>query len=128
MTETLLRGRLVNAEGELIAEGKCWLDEVAGMATLEPERPMSVVQKQRGALSLELDNGRSLAVSDRPMVVRIAPPGSTTESNDRRNLFRLRLLKSSSTELTTGAQDADAAGAGEGTPSLRLDGEAPAAR
>jgi len=126
MTEALLHGRLINAEGELLAEGPCWLDEAAGVATLEPARAASAIPKQRGALSLELENGRSLAVSDRAMVVRIAHPGRPADTNERRSLFRLRLLQT--------AQDADAAGAaGEGRPAspqagLCYNGETPAAR
>ena len=108
MTEGTLRARLVNAEGELIAEGPCWLDEAAGQATLEPERTPGAIQKQRGALALELETGRSLPVSDRLMIVRIRPPGRGPSENGLRSLYRLRLIH---------AQDAEAAGAaGEGAP------------
>ncbi len=124
MTEAALHARLINAEGELLAEGPCWLDEPKGQATLEPERTPGEVRRERGdALTLELDSGRTLKVSDRLMVVRIAPPGHAN-GNGRRSLYRLRLLSN-----TTRAQDAEAAGAaGEGTPALRFDEETPAAR
>jgi hypothetical protein len=121
VTEAALHARLVNAEGELLAEGSCWLDEPHAQATLEPERPAGAIRKERGdALTLELESGRTLKVSDRLMVVRIAPPGNTN-GNARRSLYRLRLLNT--------AQDANAAGAmGEGAPALRFGEETPAAR
>jgi hypothetical protein len=112
VTEAALHARLVNAEGELLAEGSCWLDESNAQATLEPERTPAAIQKERGPLTLELESGRTLKVSERLMVVRIASPGNSN-GNARRSLYRLRLLNT--------AQDANAAGAmGEGAPaSLR---------
>ena len=135
MNGAALHARLVNAEGELLAEGACWLNEPQAQATLEPERaPSFAVQKGRGPLTLELESGRTLKVSDRLMVVRIAPPGSN--GNGRRSLYRLRLLDTAQDVLqgrTAGAadyqaQDAEAAGGGEGTPTLRFGEETPAAR
>ena len=120
-----LRARLLNAEGELIAEGPCWLDEPAGRATLEPDREPGYLQKERGDLALELDTGRSLMVSDKPMIHRLRPPSRGAGPYRRRTRYRLRLINN--------AQEATAAGAaGEGAPalpraSLRLDGETPAA-
>ena len=121
MTEAALHARLVNAGGELLAEGSCWLDEPHAQATLEPERAPAAIRKERGdALTLELESGRTLKVSERLMVVRIASPGNTN-GNARRSLYRLRLLNS--------AQDANAAGeAGEGPPAPRFGEETPAAR
>jgi hypothetical protein len=90
VTEHLLHGRLVNSDGELLAEGPCWLDEAAGQATLEPERAAGVIQKERGRLSLQLDSGRNIAVSDRPIIISMQ--GQNGNKNVRRRLFRLRLL------------------------------------
>lgn len=126
MTDHLLHGRLLNAGGELIAEGPCWLDEPAGQATLEPEREPGAVQKERGRLSLELDNGRTLAVAGDPMVFHLGNPTVENARNGHRSIYRLRI---------NSAQDAEAVGAvEEGTttapmPSERLrNGETPAAR
>jgi hypothetical protein len=121
-----VRARLYNAEGELIAEGACHLDERSAIATLEPERTPGVLQKQRGDLTLELDSGRTVRVSDRSMIMRFR---SGAGGEGRRKVYRLRLLDSY-------AQEARAAGgAGEGAPaflqdggSLRMGGETPAAR
>ena len=84
--------RLLNSDHELLAEGLCRLDEPAGQAMLEVERTIGAIQKQRGDLSLELDSGRSLLVSDKPMVVMITPPGVKPSPDNRRKFFRLRLI------------------------------------
>jgi len=150
MTDHLLHARLFNSGGELIAEGPCWLDEPAGRATLEPEHEPGVIQKERGELSLELDSGRTVAVSDSPMVFRLGAGADGVAAGGRRTMYRLSLIDTSaslstsaSAELSTSglekagshAHDANAAGAaGEGAPAvpitsgrLRESGETPAA-
>jgi hypothetical protein len=117
--------RLVNSERELIAEGPCVLDVTARQVTLEAEREPGVIQKERGRLTLELESGRTLLVSDKPMIVRLREAGGSN-GNGGRTMYRLRLLGD--------AQEAVAAGAaGEGTPAPRQTGprwggETPAAR
>ena len=121
MIEGAPYARLLNGEGEMIAEGPCQVDERAGMATLEPVRDSGEIRTARGNLALELDSGRSLRVSQRPLVVRVrmAPP-----QTGRRTMYRLRLARDARTNDT---QDARAAGgAGEGTPAQPAR-EAPAA-
>lgn len=108
MTEPL-HARLLNAGGELIAEGSCWLNEAAGEATMEPEREPGVLQKERGRLALELESGRSFPVSDKPIIFRLRPPTKVPGHNAVRTMYRLRLIND--------AQDATAVGAaGEGAP------------
>lgn len=118
-----LHARLLNAEGELIAEGPCRLDEAAGLAMLEPEREPGVIRKERGVLSLTLESGRTLHVSDTPIIFRIRPPTQAGGPYHRRTLYRLRLVDSTdraevgpAEPAATYAQEATAAGAGEGTP------------
>ncbi len=133
MTDHLLHARLFNKGGELIAEGPCWVDEAEGRATLEPQHEPGFIQKERGELSLQLDSGRSLAVSDSPMIFKLgaAPNGDMT--NGHRSLYRLRLLESG-TGTGTSAHEADVAGAvAEGSTAppqvgLRSNGETPATR
>ena len=116
--------RLLNAEGELIAEDPCRLDEAAGLAMLEPEREPGVIQKERGVFSLALESGRTLHVSDKPIIFRIRPPTQAGGPYHRRTLYRLRLVDSTDRAeigpaepaIATYAQEATAAGAGEGTP------------
>ena len=140
MTDHLLHARLYNDGGELIAEGPCWLDEPAGRATLEPEHEPGVIQKERGQFTLELDSGRSVAVSDKPMIFRLGSGADGVSAGGRRSVYRLRLLGDSQDETLGDAQnkyahDANAAGGvGEGSPAvpgssgrLRENGETPAA-
>ena len=142
-----LHGRLMNPEGELIAEGPCWLDEDVGQATMEPERAPGVIQKERGRLALELESGRSYGVSDKPMIVRLGSHGPGPE-RQRRKLYKLQLIDHGTRDVAQDvlpgkdgwrganddAQDAGAAGAaGKGQPAsdlpgLRVNGETPAAR
>lgn len=115
--------RLLNADGELIAEGPCHLDERARTATLEPEREPGVIQKERGALALELESGRSLRVSDRAMIVRVRPTQGDGAAR-RRTFYRLHLLRPADpVDAGAGAdaaQDAEVAGvAGEGAPAAQ---------
>ena len=114
-----LHARLLNAGGELIAEGSCWVDEAANVATLEPEREPGVLRKERGVLALELETGRTLRVSQQPIVFRLGPASGSGESG-RRTVYRMRLIDH--------AQEATAAGAaGEGAPAPP-ERETPAAR
>jgi hypothetical protein len=126
------RARLINAEGELLAEGPCWFDQDARLATMEPERAPGVIQKERGRLTLELESGDKLAVSDRPIVIStMGQNGSKT----RRRLYRLRLLDATQVASQTFAQDANAVGAVDEGAATSQDagprpraGETPAAR
>jgi len=136
VTEHLLHARLFNATHELIAEGPCWVDEAARIATLEPEHEPGVIQKERGSLRLQLDSGRTIPVSDNPIILKlgITPNGDTT--NEQRSLYRLRLLddEAPARGRSSVAQEASAAGAvaeGSATPpavGLHEHGETPAAR
>lgn len=66
-----LHGRLSNREGELIAEGRCELEEDRAQVTMWPDREIRLLRLERGELLLELDNGRSLTVSGRPLSFRL---------------------------------------------------------
>lgn len=133
MTAGPTHARLLNSGGELVAEGVCWLDEPAGHATLEVERTPGQIQRQRGNLSLELDSGRSLLVSDKPMVVMINPTGQRPSTEGRRRLYRLRLVdpmaelaEANEAEAGQDAQEADAVDAvGEGRPTASILGRLP---
>ena len=123
MEETLY-GRLMNSDGEVIAEGSCWLDEKAGTASMEPVRDAGMLQRERGVLTLELSSGQSVKVSDRPMIFRLGQADGSNQ-NARRIMYRLRLIDQA--EPVETAQDANAVGAtGEGSPTPER--ETPAAR
>lgn len=136
MTSQPSYARLLNSDHELIAEGTCLLDEPAGHASLEVDRTPGVIHNQHGNLSLELDSGRSLLVSDKPIVLMIAPPGQKPSPDNRRKIFRLRLVdpmaaiieqEANSAEPETLTQDASAVGAaGKGRPAVSGMGRLPA--
>ena len=112
-----MHARLLNAGGELIAEGSCRVDERAGTATLEPEREPGVLQKERGLLAIELESGRTLRVSDKPIVFRVWPPKRGNGTEGRRTMYRFHIIRPPQADGVEGAQDARAAGgAGEGAP------------
>lgn len=126
MTDHLLHARLFNSTGELIAEGPCWVDEAAGRATLEPEHTPGFIQKERGEFKLELDSGRSLLVSDTPIIFKLGPSPNAETINGHRSLYRLRLLEHAQEAAVVGA----AADGSTAPPQvgLRSNGETPAAR
>jgi len=101
----------------MIAEGPCWVNEPAGTATLEPDRQAGQLRKERGALNLEFETGRSLRVSGRAMIVRLGPTASRggNGQNGWRTLYRLRLVDSAPATTETGQDAIAAGGAGEGT-------------
>ena len=111
------RARLLNSEGEMIAEGPCWVDEPAGMATLEPERQAGQLRTERGALDLEFETGRTLRVSGRAMIVRLGPTANRGANGQSgwRTLYRLRLVDGAPEPTETGKDAIAAGGAGEGT-------------
>ncbi|MEX2158989.1 MAG: hypothetical protein WEB04_06255 [Dehalococcoidia bacterium] len=125
MNEPGAFGRLINAAGELIAEGPCWLDEEAGEATMEPERTPGTLQKQRGELRLQLDSGRLFPVSDKPMILRLRSWDGAPGQETPRRLFRLRIL-SWGTETPQDGQSTEAGTAAEGAQRPRYE-ETPAA-
>jgi hypothetical protein len=119
--------RLVNAEGELIAEGPCEVDEAAAVATLQPVRESYSIRTASSSLALELETGRQLRVTRRPIILRLRVPGRPPDDNARRTMYRLRLAKGEP-QASEHTQDATAAGAaGEGTP-VSPAWETPAAR
>jgi hypothetical protein len=127
VNHSLLRARLVNTGGELIAEGACSIDEQAGLVMLEPDWEPGLIHKERGEMTLQLESGRSLKVNDRPLVMRVRPPERTGRSNGHgpdnhsaRTYYRLRIARE--------AQDVAAAGAPDEGPSSHRGWEAPAAR
>ncbi len=126
MTDHLLHARLFNSSGELIAEGPCWVDEQAGHATLEPEYEPGFIQKERGTFTLELDSGRSLPVSDRPMIFKLGVSPNGDMVNGHRSLYRLRLLEHAQEAAVAGA--ADEGSTAPPQVGLRSNGETPAAR
>jgi hypothetical protein len=88
--ETVVKqqGQLRNSEGELIAEGLCELNAERHEVTMWPERELSALARHRGALTLRLEDGVTLEISDRHMIFKLGRPG-----DGRTSIYRLRLLE-----------------------------------
>ena len=119
--------RLLNGGGELIAEGSCRVDERAGTATLEPQREPGVLLKERGHLALELESGRKLQVSDKPIVFRLWPPKRWNGTEGRRTMYRFHIIRPPQADGAERAQDATAAGDASEGAFAPPEGETPAA-
>jgi hypothetical protein len=96
--------RLMNAGGELIAEGACHIEEGERRATLEAEREPGEVLKARGDLRITLESGASFPVSDRPVVFRISRPATTEGPRHTRTLYRFHMTRRHDTDVPEGGQ------------------------
>jgi len=103
------------------------------VATLEPAREPGSIQKERSALVLQLESGRSLRVNGRPLVMRVHPPdraggrnGHGPDTHGARTFYRLRIM--AQPEAIERAQDVAAAGAQDEGPSALPEWGASAAR
>lgn len=83
-----LRGRLLNRDGELVAEGLLELNPARMEITMWPEAERHPLSRQQGELTLDLEDGRRLRLSDRHMTFRVA-----TGSNPNQVIYRLRVLQ-----------------------------------
>jgi hypothetical protein len=83
-----LEGKLINSEGELIASGQCQLNPERAEVTMWPSWELHMLARERGALTLELEDGRTLHISDRHLTFRMK-----TESEPRMAVYRLRVLE-----------------------------------
>ncbi len=92
-----LQGRLLNQDGELVAEGLLELNAARMEITMWPDRERHLLSRQRGELTLELDDGRRLRLSDRHMTFRVA-----TGSNPYQVIYRLRVLQEEAAPAPSG--------------------------
>ena len=84
-------GKLFNGEGELIAEGLCEFNTSAegGMdVTMYPTAERALFDRQRGLLTLFLEDGAALWISDRRLKLNVSPPGGV-----RTSVYRMRVLE-----------------------------------
>ena len=68
-------GKLFNAEHELVAEGHCQVDDLQGSVTMRPIVDTPTLQRQRGRLRLEMEDGSEIYVTDRIIRFRLNLPG-----------------------------------------------------
>ncbi|MEX2247148.1 MAG: hypothetical protein WEC75_10725 [Dehalococcoidia bacterium] len=103
-----LQGKLTNAAGEFVASGICEVDVDSGQVTMWPSWEVHMLERQRGPLALELDDGRRLDISDRHLTFKIAGP-----AEQRISVYRLRVAERVPEHLAAGYAEPSAAEAPE---------------
>jgi hypothetical protein len=68
------QGTLYNRGGEVIAEGPCELDDEGSHVSMWPTLEKGLFERERGAMTLELEGGAALRISERRLRLRINPP------------------------------------------------------
>ncbi len=105
-----MEGKLTNAGGEFIASGPCEVNRDRGEVTMWPSWELHMLERERGALTLELEDGTQLAISDKHLTFKLRGP-----AEQRISVYRLRVIERVPEHLATGyaapAQDAPAAAA-----------------
>ena len=82
-----LEGKLLNTEGEFIASGPCEVDRERDEVTMWPSWEMHMLERQRGMLRLELEDGRRLNIGDKHLTFKLSGP-----SEQRISVYRLRIV------------------------------------
>jgi hypothetical protein len=82
-----LEGKLTNSDGEFIANGPCEIDRDRGEVTMWPSWELHMLERERGQLTLALDDGTTLDISDRHLTFKLRGP-----SEQRISVYRLRIL------------------------------------
>lgn len=125
-----VEGKLTNQDGEFIASGPCEVNRDRGEITMWPSWEMHMLERERGALKLTLENGASFDISDKHLTFKLQGP-----TPQRISVYRLRILEQIPAHLAAGytapmlAPEDDPAYDGEredaaqaGTPALRVIG------
>ena len=76
--------RLYNREGEVIAEGLCELNDEGSQVSMWPILEKGLFERERGVMTLELEGGTALRISERRLKLRISPP-----HGQRTSLYRM---------------------------------------
>jgi hypothetical protein len=67
------QGKLYNREGEVIAEGLCELSEEGSQVSMWPTLEKGLFERESGVMTLELEGGAALRISERRLRLRINP-------------------------------------------------------
>jgi hypothetical protein len=65
--------KLYNREGEIIAEGLCELSEEGSQVSMWPALEKGLFERESGVMTLELEGGSALRISERRLRLRINP-------------------------------------------------------
>jgi len=105
-----MEGKLTNAGGEFIASGPCEVNRERGEVTMWPSWEMHMLERERGELTLTLDDGSRLGISDKHLTFKLQGP-----AEQRISVYRLRILERVPEHLAAGysapVAEEDAAGA-----------------
>jgi hypothetical protein len=82
-----MEGKLTNTEGEFIASGPCEIDSDRAEVTMWPSWELHMLERERGRLTLTLDNGVTLDISDKHLTFKLKGP-----TEQRISVYRLRIL------------------------------------
>ena len=99
-----VEGKLLNADGEFIANGPCEVDRDRNEVTMWPAWEMHMLERERGLLKLVLDNGQTLNISDRHLTFKLRGP-----AEQRISVYRLRILERVPEHLAAGYVEPTAA-------------------
>ena len=83
-----MEGKLTNAEGEFIASGPCEVHRDRGEVTMWPSWELHMLERERGELTLELEDGGKLAISDKHLTFKLRGT-----SEQRISVYRLRIIE-----------------------------------
>lgn len=78
----------MNVEGELIASGPCEVNRERGEVTMWPSWELHMLERERHALTLHLDDGTVLDISNRHLTFKLRGP-----SEQRISVYRLRIAE-----------------------------------
>jgi len=65
--------KLYNREGEIIAEGLCELSEEGSHVRMWPTLEKGLFERENGLMTLEMEGGSALRISERRLRLRINP-------------------------------------------------------
>ena len=97
-------GKLLNGDGEFIASGPCEVDSGRGEVTMWPSWEMHMLERERGALILELEDGRRLGISDRHLTFKLTGP-----TEQRISVYRRKIIAQVPEHLAAGYVEQPAA-------------------
>jgi hypothetical protein len=80
------QGKLYNRDGEIIAEGLCELSEEGSQVSMWPTLEKGLLERESGVMTLELEGGAALRISERRLRLRINPT-----NGPRTFIYRMRV-------------------------------------
>jgi hypothetical protein len=92
-----IEGKLTNAGGEFIANGPCEVNRERGEVTMWPSWEMHMLERERGELRLELNDGTIFGISDKHLTFKLQGP-----TEQRISVYRLRILERVPEHLAAG--------------------------